>query len=97
MSDDQPLIVARMRELVDVHNYPLVVTTGGTGPAARDVTPEATLEVVDRVLPGFGERMRAISLDYVPTAILSRQTAGLYKSSVIVNLPVWSYDGDGNA
>ena len=76
-----------MKELVDKEGCCLVVTTGGTGPAARDVTPEATESVCDRMMPGFGELMRAESLKFVPTAILSRQTAGLRGSSLIVNLP----------
>ena len=65
----------------------LVVTTGGTGPAPRDVTPEATQNVCDKMMPGFGELMRQVSLQYVPTAILSRQTAGIRKNSLIINLP----------
>ncbi len=65
----------------------VIVTTGGTGPAPRDVTPEATEAVCSKMLPGFGEQMRAISLQYVPTAILSRQTAGICQNSLIVNLP----------
>ncbi len=76
-----------MKELVDIEGCCLVVTTGGTGPATRDVTPEATEAVCDRMMPGFGELMRAESLKFVPTAILSRQTAGLRGSSLIVNLP----------
>ena len=74
-------------ELVDVQGCHVVVTTGGTGPAARDVTPEATEAVCDRMMPGFGEQMRAISLAYVPTAILSRQVGGLRGSSLVFNLP----------
>jgi len=66
---------------------PLIVTTGGTGPAKRDVTPEATEAVCQKMLPGFGEQMRAVSLQYVPTAILSRQSAGIRNSSLIINLP----------
>ena len=76
-----------MKDLIDNEECCLVVTTGGTGPAARDVTPEATEAVCDRMMPGFGELMRAESLKFVPTAILSRQTAGLRGSSLIVNLP----------
>ena len=76
-----------MKDLVDNEKCCLVVTTGGTGPATRDVTPEATEAVCDRMMPGFGELMRAESLKFVPTAILSRQTAGLRGSSLIVNLP----------
>jgi molybdopterin adenylyltransferase len=76
-----------MKDLIDNEGCCLVVTTGGTGPSARDVTPEATENVCDRMMPGFGELMRAESLKFVPTAILSRQTAGLRGSSLIVNLP----------
>lgn len=85
--DEQPLIEQTLRELADIHGCCLIVTTGGTGPAKRDVTPEATEAVCDRMMPGFGELMRAESLKYVPTAILSRQTAGLRGSSLIINLP----------
>jgi molybdopterin adenylyltransferase len=85
--DAQPLIEAALRELADETRCPLIVTTGGTGPAPRDVTPEATVAVCDRLLPGFGEQMRAVSLRSVPTAILSRQTAGTRGSSFIINLP----------
>jgi molybdopterin adenylyltransferase len=85
--DDQPVIEAALRELVDAEHCHLVLTTGGTGPAARDVTPEATLAVADKVMPGFGEQMRQISLHYVPTAILSRQVAVIRKGALIVNLP----------
>ena len=85
--DDQNLIESTIINLVDDHKCCLVITTGGTGPAKRDVTPEATEAVCDRMMPGFGELMRAESLKYVPTAILSRQTAGLRKSSLIINLP----------
>jgi molybdopterin adenylyltransferase len=85
--DDLATIQQTLIELVDAEHCCLVVTTGGTGPAARDVTPEATEAVCDRMMPGFGEQMRAVSLKYVPTAILSRQTAGLRGSSLIVNLP----------
>eukprot|EP00877_Chromochloris_zofingiensis_P009831 jgi/Chrzof1/5100/Cz15g11130.t1 len=74
--DEQPLIEDTLKQLVDVDGCCLVVTTGGTGPAPRDVTPEATEAVCDRMMPGYGEQMRAISLKYVPTAVLSRQTAG---------------------
>ncbi len=87
IEDDQQTIEDTMKELVDVEGCCLVVTTGGTGPAKRDVTPEATENVCDRMMPGFGELMRAESLKFVPTAILSRQTAGLRGSSLIVNLP----------
>lgn len=85
--DKQALIEATLCELVDNLGCHLVLTTGGTGPARRDVTPEATLAVAHKVLPGFGERMRAISLKYVPTAILSRQEGVLRHQSIIVNLP----------
>jgi molybdopterin adenylyltransferase len=85
--DDRPLIEAALIELCDQEGCSLVVTTGGTGPAPRDVTPEATEAVCDRVLPGFGELMRAVSLTKVPTAILSRQLAGTRGKSLIVNLP----------
>jgi molybdopterin adenylyltransferase len=81
------VIEATLKELVDERGCELVVTTGGTGPAARDVTPEATLAVCDREMPGFGEQMRRIGLEFVPTAILSRQTAGIRGSTLIVNLP----------
>ncbi|AXX95331.1 molybdopterin adenylyltransferase [Arcobacter ellisii] len=87
IADDQKTIEDTMKDLVDNEKCCLVVTTGGTGPAARDVTPEATEAVCDRMMPGFGELMRAESLKFVPTAILSRQTAGLRGSSLIVNLP----------
>jgi molybdopterin adenylyltransferase len=85
--DEQPVIEATLRELVDQRRCHLVVTTGGTGPAARDVTPEATLAVADRVMPGFGEQMRRISLEFVPTAILSRQVAVIRGGALILNLP----------
>jgi molybdopterin adenylyltransferase len=85
--DEQDKIEAAIIDMVDRQDCCLVVTTGGTGPAKRDVTPEATEAVCDRMMPGFGELMRAESLKYVPTAILSRQTAGLRGSSLIVNLP----------
>ncbi len=85
--DEQALIEQTLIELTDLEHCCLVVTTGGTGPAIRDVTPEATEAVCDRMMPGFGELMRAESLKYVPTAILSRQTAGLRGQSLIVNLP----------
>ena len=87
IEDEQPLIEQTIKELVDKEDCCLVVTTGGTGPAKRDVTPEATEAVCDRMIPGFGELMRQESLKYVPTAILSRQTAGLRGSSLIINLP----------
>ena len=85
--DEQPVIESALKELVDREGCHLVLTTGGTGPAPRDVTPEATLAVADRVMPGFGEQMRQISLRFVPTAILSRQTAVVRKHALIVNLP----------
>ncbi len=85
--DDRAIIEAELRRMADESHCALVVTTGGTGPAPRDVTPEATLAVVEKPLPGFGELMRATSLRYVPTAILSRQTAGIRGRTLIVNLP----------
>jgi molybdopterin adenylyltransferase len=85
--DEQPLIESTLADLVDRFGCHLVLTTGGTGPALRDVTPEATLAVGDRVMPGFGEQMRQISLRFVPTAILSRQVAVVRKKSLIINLP----------
>lgn len=85
--DEQHTIEATLRELADTVRCPLIVTTGGTGPAPRDVTPEATVAVCDRVLPGFGEQMRAVSVRTVPTAILSRQLAGTRGQSLILNLP----------
>jgi molybdopterin adenylyltransferase len=96
IADEQPVIEATLRELVDEKGCSLVLTTGGTGPAPRDVTPEATLAVADKVMPGFGEQMRAVSLKYVPTAILSRQVAvvrhrrgvgGPAVGALIINLP----------
>ena len=85
--DEQDGISAALRELVDVQLCDLVLTTGGTGPAPRDVTPEATLAVADKVMPGFGEQMRQISLAFVPTAILSRQVAVIRGRALIINLP----------
>lgn len=85
--DEQATIEAELRRMADEAGCCLVVTTGGTGPAPRDVTPEATEAVCDKMMPGFGELMRATSLKYVPTAILSRQTAGIRKQTLIVNLP----------
>ena len=85
--DDQPVIEAMLKELVDDVGCALVLTTGGTGPAARDVTPEATLAVADKVMPGFGEQMRQVSLKFVPTAILSRQVGVIRKRTLILNLP----------
>jgi len=87
IADEQPVIEATLKELVDEKGCSLVLTTGGTGPAPRDVTPEATLAVADKVMPGFGEQMRAVSLKYVPTAILSRQVAVIRKKALIINLP----------
>ncbi|HEX7559133.1 MAG TPA: molybdopterin adenylyltransferase [Usitatibacter sp.] len=85
--DGRARIEATLKELVDERACDLVVTTGGTGPAARDVTPEATLAVADREMPGFGEQMRRISLEFVPTAILSRQVAVIRGKCLILNLP----------
>ncbi|HEX6005592.1 MAG TPA: molybdopterin adenylyltransferase [Burkholderiales bacterium] len=85
--DEQALIEATLRQLVDDEGCHLVLTTGGTGPAPRDVTPEATLAVADKVMPGFGEQMRQVSLAFVPTAILSRQVAVIRKRALIINLP----------
>lgn len=85
--DERPVIEAELRRLADEAGCGLVVTTGGTGPAPRDVTPEATAAVCEKLLPGFGELMRAASLRIVPTAILSRQTAGIRGRTLIVNLP----------
>jgi len=85
--DDEQTIAAALIELVDAVRCDLVLTTGGTGPAPRDVTPEATLAVATKVMPGFGEQMRAISLRFVPTAILSRQVAVVRGRALIINLP----------
>jgi molybdopterin adenylyltransferase len=85
--DEQAQISATLVELVDQARCDLVLTTGGTGPALRDVTPEATLAVADKLMPGFGEQMRAISLRFVPTAILSRQVAVIRGKALIINLP----------
>jgi molybdopterin adenylyltransferase len=87
IADEQDLISAALRELVDGAKCDLVLTTGGTGPAPRDVTPEATLAVADKEMPGFGEQMRQISLRFVPTAILSRQVAVIRGKALIINLP----------
>ena len=87
VSDDRTLIAASLREMADVLNCCLIITTGGTGPAIRDVTPEATADVCEKMMPGFGELMRKVSLEKVPTAILSRQTAGIRGSCLIINLP----------
>jgi molybdopterin adenylyltransferase len=86
ISDEQTLIESTLREL-SAEGCCLIVTTGGTGPASRDVTPEATEAVCDKMMPGFGELMRKVSLEKVATAILSRQTAGILGGSLIVNLP----------
>ena len=85
--DEQYLIESTMKQMSDKEKCSLIVTTGGTGPALRDVTPEATEAVCDKMMPGFGELMRQVSLQYVPTAILSRQTAGIRGNSLIINLP----------
>lgn len=85
--DEQDQLEAKMIDMADKEACCLIVTTGGTGPAKRDVTPEATMAVCEKLLPGFGELMRQVSLQYVPTAILSRQTAGIRGNSLIVNLP----------
>lgn len=85
--DEQAIIEAELKRQADEVGCALIVTTGGTGPAARDVTPEATVAVCDKLLPGFGELMRSASLKYVPTAILSRQTAGTRGKTLIINLP----------
>lgn len=85
--DEQSKIEETMKALCDEEGCCLVVTTGGTGPALRDVTPEATENVCEKMMPGFGELMRQVSLQYVPTAILSRQTAGIRGRSLIINLP----------
>ena len=87
IADDRDTIRDAIIELADTEGCCLIVTTGGTGPAKRDVTPEATELACEKMLPGFGEQMRAVSLQYVPTAILSRQTAGIRGKSLIVNLP----------
>ena len=87
IADDRASIEKNLIELVDTLGCNLVLTTGGTGPAARDVTPEATLAIADKEMPGFGEEMRRISLNFVPTAILSRQVAVIRKQSLIINLP----------
>lgn len=87
VSDDRQQIAAELQRMADVLNCCLIITTGGTGPAIRDVTPEATADVCEKMMPGFGELMRNVSLQKVPTAILSRQTAGIRGRSLIVNLP----------
>ncbi len=85
--DEQALIEASLKQMADEEGCCLIVTTGGTGPALRDVTPEATEAVCEKMMPGFGELMRQVSLKYVPTAILSRQTAGIRGKSLMINLP----------
>ncbi len=85
--DETPIIKSTLIDLVDAQHCSLVLTTGGTGPALRDVTPEATLAIADREMPGFGEQMRQISLNFVPTAILSRQVAVIRAQCLIINLP----------
>lgn len=85
--DEQDLIEKTLLDLVDEHQCSLVLTTGGTGPYPRDVTPDATLAIADRLMPGFGEQMRQVSLHFVPTAILSRQVGVIRKNSLILNLP----------
>ena len=87
VTDDQPLIEEALAELATAEGCCLIVTTGGTGPTSRDVTPEATEAVCQKLMPGFGELMRKVSLEKVATAILSRQTAGIIGSALIVNLP----------
>ena len=87
VADDRATIAAALCELVDIDACHLVLTTGGTGPALRDVTPEATLDIATRLMPGFGEQMRQISLHFVPTAILSRQVAVIRNASLVINLP----------
>lgn len=87
ISDDQSKIEEALKKMADDEGCSLIITTGGTGPALRDVTPEATEAVSDKMMPGFGELMRKVSLEKVPTAILSRQTAGIRGNSLIVNLP----------
>jgi molybdopterin adenylyltransferase len=85
--DEQSLLEKELIKMSDSDSCCLIITTGGTGPAIRDVTPEATMAVCEKLLPGFGEQMRQVSLQYVPTAILSRQTAGIRGNSLIINLP----------
>jgi len=87
IADEMAIIESTLVELVDENGCHLVLTTGGTGPARRDVTPEATLAIADKVMPGFGEQMRSLSLKFVPTAILSRQVAVIRKQALIINLP----------
>ena len=87
IADEQPVIESALIELCDIERCHLVLTTGGTGPARRDVTPEATLAIAHKVMPGFGEQMRQISLNFVPTAILSRQVAVIRGKTLVINLP----------
>jgi molybdopterin adenylyltransferase len=87
IADEMAIIESTLAELVDEKGCHLVLTTGGTGPARRDVTPEATLAIADKIMPGFGEQMRSLSLKFVPTAILSRQVAVIRKQALIINLP----------
>ena len=87
VADEKESIEEAIVDLIDNLGCSVVVTTGGTGPSPRDVTPEATESVCDRMMPGFGEQMRAVSMKYVPTAMLSRQTAGIRGSSLVINLP----------
>ena len=87
IGDEQPVIESALIDLCDIERCDLVLTTGGTGPARRDVTPEATLAIAHKVMPGFGEQMRQISLNFVPTAILSRQGAVIRGNALVINLP----------
>jgi molybdopterin adenylyltransferase len=87
IADEQAIISDTLKQLVDEEQCHLILTTGGTGPSVRDVTPEATLAIADREMPGFGEQMRQISLRFVPTAILSRQVAVIRKQCLVINLP----------
>jgi len=87
VADEQPLVEATLKDLSDTQGCSLIVTTGGTGPALRDITPEATIAVADKIMDGFGELMRSVSLKFVPTAILSRQVAVVRGRSLIVNVP----------
>ena len=87
IADEQPVIESALIELCDIERCDLVLTTGGTGPARRDVTPEATLAIAHKAMPGFGEQMRQISLNFVPTAILSRQVAVIRGNALVINLP----------
>lgn len=87
IADEQPLIEQTLKQLADMEGCPLILTTGGTGPYLRDVTPEATMAIADRIIPGFGELMRQISLHFTPSAILSRQMGVIRGHSLILNLP----------